>query len=240
MPASNGRTARVRVDYSQYQVAAGGDTTVGDDSVPGILRDLGAQAVAVLTGLQWGTITVTADAVTTAPVQVDPGWDVVAETDLDCPEGTISVLDWGGPDHPELGELAIAGPGRYRLRVHARNRANTDEKSSAEEHRLLIWPVEQPAPSRLLTPMDAHGRLLIDEEPDDSPPLDPLELAAAVAVRQLAGRITERDGPILSGELTVVHSQATVPGTPAKVWKPERAVWGGVLTTLRLIGTLLK
>jgi hypothetical protein len=87
MTVADGRTARVRVDYSQYQVAAGAEMTVGDDSVPGLLRDMGRQAVAVLTGLQSGVITVTAHAVATAPAQVDPGWDVVAETDLDCPEG---------------------------------------------------------------------------------------------------------------------------------------------------------
>ena len=52
MTVADGRTARVRVDYSQYQVAAGAEITVGDDSVPGLLRDLGGQAVAVLTGLQ--------------------------------------------------------------------------------------------------------------------------------------------------------------------------------------------
>ena len=125
MTEADGRTARVRVDYSQYQVAAGAEITVGDDSVPGLLRDLGGQAVAVLTGLQSGVIAVTAHAVATAPAQVDPGWDVVAETDLDCPGGIISVLDWGGPDHPELGDLAIAGPGRYRLRVHASGTAKT-------------------------------------------------------------------------------------------------------------------
>jgi hypothetical protein len=65
MTVADGRTARVRVDYSQYQVAAGAEMTVGDDGVPGLLRDMGGQAVAVLTGLQSGVITVTAHAVAT-------------------------------------------------------------------------------------------------------------------------------------------------------------------------------
>jgi hypothetical protein len=146
---------------------------------------MGGQAVAVLTGLQSGVITVTAHAVPTAPAQVDPGWDVVAETDLDCPEGIISVLDWGGPDHPELGDLAIAGPGHYRLRVHARNR----------------------------------------ESKGDTPPLDSLELAAGAAVRQLAALVSGREAVVLSGELTVVRSAATVPGTPRKVWNQVSIPW---------------
>ena len=48
MTVGDGRIARVRVDYSQYQVAAGAEMAVGDDSVPGLLRDLSGQAVAVL------------------------------------------------------------------------------------------------------------------------------------------------------------------------------------------------
>lgn len=213
MTVTSGRTARVRVDYSQYQVAAGPEMTVGDDSVPGILRDMGEQAVAVLSGLPSGVITVTAQAVATAPAEVDPGWDVVAETDLDCPEGVISVLDWGGPDHPELGDLATAGPARYRLRVHARDRGDKNEA-----HHLLTWPAPEPAPPGLLTPMDSSGRLLAGEEPDDAPPMDALELAAGAAIRQLATLVSARDAPVLSGELTGVRSAATVPGTPRKVW----------------------
>jgi hypothetical protein len=216
--AARGRAVLVRVDYSQYHVAAGSDMAAGDDSVPGLLQDMGPQAVAVITGRQYGTITVTARAVTAPPTQVDPGWDVVAETDLDCPEGSISVLDWGGPDHPELGELAVAGPGRYRLRVHARNREQADGEKTAEQHYLLLWPTAGPAPPRLLTPMDARGKLLTGEEQPEAPPLDAVELAAVAAVRRLAELVTQPDPPALSGELTTIRSEATVPGAPRKVW----------------------
>ncbi len=225
MTASSGRAARVRVDYSQYQVAAGSDMAAGDDSVPGLLQDLGPQAVAVITGRQYGTVTVTARAVTAPPAQMDPGWDVVAETDLDCPEGVISVLDWGGPDHPELGELAVAGPGRYRLRVHARNREQAGEEKTAEQHYLLLWPAAEPAPPRLLTPMDARGRLLTGEVEPEAPPLDAVELAAAAAVRRLAELVNRPDPPALSGELTTIRSEATLSGTPRRVWRLVSAPW---------------
>jgi hypothetical protein len=217
----------VSVDYSQYQVAAGPDIDVGEESVPGLLRDLGPQAVAVITGLQSGTITVTAQAVQAPPGDVAPGWDVIAETDLYCPEGIISVSDWAGPDHPELGELAIAGPGRYRLRVHARNREAGQERS-AEQHHLLIWPVTDATPPRLLTPMDAYGRVFSGEDDPEAPPLDALDLAAAAGVKRLAELVNQPDPPQLSGELTVVRSETIAPGTPRKVWNQVSQPWNWV------------
>jgi hypothetical protein len=65
---------------------------------------------------------------------VDPGWDVIAETDLDCPGGIISVLDWAARTTRTRGP-GDRGPGQYRLRVHARNRESEDE-----EHHQLTWP----------------------------------------------------------------------------------------------------
>jgi hypothetical protein len=40
MTVAGGRTARVRVDYSQYQVAAGAEITVGDTVRIGLRRAL--------------------------------------------------------------------------------------------------------------------------------------------------------------------------------------------------------
>jgi hypothetical protein len=81
--------------------------------------------------------------------------------------------------------------------VHARNRESKDE-----EHHLLIWPAAEPAPPGSLTSMDSYGRLLTGEEPDDTPSLDSLELAAGAAVRQLAALVSGREAVALSGELT--------------------------------------
>jgi hypothetical protein len=224
MAARKPRPARVSVDYHQYQVAAGPDIDVGDDRIPGLLGDLGPQAVVVITGLQWGKITVTAAAVPMAPTELDPGWDVIAETDLECPEGVIAVSDWAGPDHPELGELAIAGPGRYRLRVHARNRQAGEERSR-EEHHLVIWPATEPAPPRLLTPMDAYGREFTGKDDPEGPALDALDLAAAAGVRHLADLVNQPDPPQLTSELAVVHAKASVSGTPRKVWNEVSKPW---------------
>lgn len=219
------RAAKVAADYSQYWVAAGPDIDEPRDLIPGLLVGLGSQAVAVITGLQWGDVTVTARAVPEPCAEVDPGWDMVAETDLDCPEGMIAVCDWAGPGHDEVGELAINGPGRYRLRVHVRGRDHASVEQSAEEHHLLVWPAVRPAPSRLLTPMDAFGRVFIGEEEPDAPPLNAVDLAAAAAVRQLADLVNRPGPPGLSGGLTAVHAETVAPATPRRVWDQVSIPW---------------
>jgi hypothetical protein len=219
------KTARVTADYHQYQVAAGPDIDVRGDLLPGLLAGLGPQAVAVITGLQYGDITVTAQALPAPPERAEPGWDVAGETDLECPEGEICVSDWAGPSHDELGNLAIGGPGRYRLRVHARHRDQAEEDRSGEEHHLLIWPVTEPTPPRLLTPLDAWGRIFNGEQPPDTPPLDDLDRAAATAVRHLAELLTHPQPPELSGELTTIHAETIAPATPKRTWNQVASPW---------------
>jgi activator of Hsp90 ATPase-like protein len=223
--ASSPPAARVSAEYSQFWVAGGADIGPSAELIPGLLLGLGPQGVAVLTGREAGPVTVTARAVPAPPGDVDADWDVVAETDIDSPDGTISVLDWAGPDHPELGELAAAGPGRYRLRVHARHREKTRARTQAEQYHLLAWPTARPEPPRLLTTMDSHGRLLNGEPEPGEPPLDALELAAAKAVRRIAS-LTARPGPPeLSGELTSVRVLATAPAAPRWVWTQISNPW---------------
>jgi hypothetical protein len=134
------------------------------------------------------------------------------------------VSDWAGPDHPELGELAIAGPGRYRLRVHARNRQAGEERSS-EEHHLVVWPVAEAAPPRLLTPMDAYGREFSGEDDPSAPPMDAFDLAAAAGVKHLADLVNRSDPPQLSGELTKVIVRTVVPSTSRKIWNQVSTPW---------------
>jgi hypothetical protein len=226
MAGTGDRAARVWVDYSQYWVRAGPDVGGGADIVPGLLRELGPQAVAVITGLHDGRVTVTARALQAPPAGPDPDWDVAAETDLECPGGVISVCDWGGPCHGELGVLAAGGPGRYRLRVHARNRRPVGQRQSAEEHYLLFWPVSGPAPARLLTGMDEYGRVFNGEPPSGAPGLDGLDRAAGAGVIRLADLVAQPAPPQLSGELTVVRAEAIAPATPRRVWGQVVVPWG--------------
>jgi uncharacterized protein YndB with AHSA1/START domain len=215
MAAGKPRAARVFVSYSQYYVQAGLDRQdggVGADLIPGLLTGLGPQEMMVITGLQTGKITVTARALSAPPPELEPGWDVVGETDLESPEGQISVVDWAGPGHPELGPLAISGPGRYRVRVHARNRDGT----ANEEHLLLLWPSTEPAATRLLTTLDECG--LERTGQDTLRPLDELDQAAATAIDDLAALLAQPGPPAWSGSRTEVRAHAVVPATPGKVW----------------------
>jgi hypothetical protein len=215
MAAGKPRAAKVFVSYSQYYVQAGLDRQdggVGDDLISGLLTGLGPQEVMVITGLHTGKVTVTARALSAPPRELEPGWDVVGETDLESPEGQISVVDWAGPDHPELGSLAISGPGRYRLRVHARNRDGT----ANEEHLLVLWPSTDPAAARLLTPLDEYGLELTGQV--TLHPLDDIDQAAATAVRDLAALLALPDPPAWSGSRTEIRAHAVVPATPRKVW----------------------
>jgi uncharacterized protein YndB with AHSA1/START domain len=219
------RAAKVQVAYSQYYVQGGQDQEPGDDLIPGLLTGLGPQAVMVITGLQDGRITVTARALAAPPPGVEPDWDVVGETDLESPEGEISVVDWAGPAHPELGPLAISGPGRYRLRVHARHRDGT----AREEHLLLLWPSADPAPARLLTELDDCGLELTGDA--TLHPLDEADQAAAAAVSDLAALLAQPDPPAWSGRHTVVRAETVVPATPRRVWSgpvSHLGLWLGV------------
>ena len=226
MRIGSGRPTRVWVDHSQYHVIAGPEMNVGEESIPGLLLDLGREAVAVLTGLYMGKIPVTAQALSGAPGEPEDGWDVIGETDLDCPDGSIGVLDANGSDYRQFGELASAGPGHYRMRVHIRNRRQAEEqRASREEHHLLFWPVTEPAPPRLLTPMDEYGRIISGEDVVQAPPLDDVELAAGAAIRQLADMVTAVDPPALSGERVVVRAHASVSGTRRQVWRFVSAPW---------------
>ena len=215
MAIRKSRPARVWVSYSQYHVIGGLDregSDVGGDLIPGLLTEVGPQEVMVITGMQTGKITVTARGLPGPPIELEPGWDVVGEADLESPEGQISVADWAGPAHPELGALALSGPGRYRLRVHARHRDGT----AAEEHLLLIWPSSKPARARLLTALDACGLELTGQL--ETPPLDDIDEAAAAAISDLAALLARSDPPTWSGRRTEIRADSVVPATPRQVW----------------------
>ncbi len=99
---------------------AGGDVlkAVGD----GLVHAAGSSAAIVTYG-ENGPMCLTVKALRTAPPSRPEGWDRVAEVGLVSRSGRLVV-----PPYPEAGDsgalgplpnLAVGGPGRYRLRVHA-------------------------------------------------------------------------------------------------------------------------
>lgn len=138
----------------------------------------------MLTGLDTGELTVEGVPLLSRPADLEQGWDVVGELDVVCVSGRLVVTDWAGESHPELPDLAAAGPGRYRLRIHARDRSAINVGDSDETHRLMAWPVTAPSPPQMLTKLDAYGREFVA---GDSPPapVDHLDEAAIAAVDEL-------------------------------------------------------
>jgi uncharacterized protein YndB with AHSA1/START domain len=141
---------RVPVEFSQYWICA-------DDAVP----DPEAAPPAIAVGLatwQPDAVTVTAahqdEAVDVeivqldrpAPDTVDDGWQDEVEFSLTTTTGEIRLLALTlmskGPN------LALAGPGSYRVRLSATDRDPINGKQPRERHRLQIWsaPPAEPRP----------------------------------------------------------------------------------------------
>src|SRR5262249_49595499 len=103
MAVAGNRAARVAVDYSQYWVRSGPDIDGGGDSVPGLLVDLGPQAVAVLTGLHDGRATVTAQAAQEPPSGLDPAgmwprrptWNALTGSSWSATGAARIMVSWG-------------------------------------------------------------------------------------------------------------------------------------------------
>lgn len=159
---------RVFADYGQYLITA--DVPV-DPPVPavggnGVIKVELGQAV-VYTGTHTGDVGLIIELGDSAPGRDTNGWDEVVEVTLTSPTGKIyargllDTIDWGdGADAPNL---AIAGAGDYRLRVHVRGRdAGRDagpvmeDQEPVEHHLIQIWAAE-PGPEIVYMTGDQIG-----------------------------------------------------------------------------------
>jgi hypothetical protein len=164
------KTVIVEVHYHQYylrdlavfaeipdEVFTGGNGLVS--APPGI-----AGLAVVHAGTHTGPVRVTVQARTDPPTQTDlEGWDEVVEVPFTSESGQVLLAEWDGPGHEDLGSLVAAGPGSYRLRVHARGRdqahaIHTAPEEPLEEHLLITWPTP-PANETILKQTDHYGAL---------------------------------------------------------------------------------
>ncbi|MFI5608717.1 hypothetical protein [Amycolatopsis sp. NPDC051903] len=114
----------------------------------------------VLTGIHTGSVTVTARALDTEPDSVElDGWDEVAEVSVDSEYGELIV--YGTGEHlPDFPELAHAGPGSYRVRVHARGRdiaPHLNVSEPVEDYLISVWPAPE-APDVVYKQSDKRGQ----------------------------------------------------------------------------------
>ncbi|MFD0474119.1 hypothetical protein ACFQ0B_42150 [Nonomuraea thailandensis] len=108
--------------------------------------DAVGSAAAIVTDEENSAMCMTVKAFDRAPPLRLTGWDHVVEVGITSRSGRLVV-----PAYPEGGDsgavaplpgLAVAGPGRYRLRVHTRTRPwdENDPRAPLEEHLLVVFP----------------------------------------------------------------------------------------------------
>ncbi|MER5618567.1 hypothetical protein [Streptomyces sp. NPDC002215] len=151
----------VRVDEGQFYIAPDGNCTEVPEKrmeralvhayknagLIGSCKDIGC----VLAGINCGTVLLSA-----LQTDADPGpdsapCDETEETDLTSSTGDFRYSALMGntgenPQEPYEINLAHAGPGKYRLRLHARGRdinpdgVQSEDEPIAEHYLLQVWP----------------------------------------------------------------------------------------------------
>lgn len=150
----------LKVQDGQYMVDAVAEEYGDDWPDPEDSLTTGEERYAyVITGTSWGPVTVYTQNLPQRPDEIEPGWEIVVERDIIADQGGLSVenLYQTGP----TGGLAVR-PGRARLRVHARSRAEARASKELEEpleaHLLQIWPTNEAQPPIVLIGPDEYGR----------------------------------------------------------------------------------
>ncbi|MFI7705463.1 hypothetical protein [Nonomuraea sp. NPDC049480] len=123
----------------------GDDADIFDAIEDGFIDAAGSSA-AIVTFEENAAMCLTVKAFDSAPPLRLTGWDKVVEVGIASRSGRLGV-----PTYPEGGDsgaagplpdLAVAGPGHYRLRVHARTLPwdENDPDAPLEEHLIVVYP----------------------------------------------------------------------------------------------------
>jgi hypothetical protein len=131
------------VDYDQPWPASEDGLTTGEDSW-----------TAVITGTQWGPVTIGVQVLGEAPLRLEEGWDMVVERDIVSEAGGLEIIELF-----DTGGASIrASAGRLRLRIHVHNRAGAAPHgyldTALESHLIQIWPSDEPQPPAMLVGPD--------------------------------------------------------------------------------------
>ncbi|MEU0206614.1 hypothetical protein [Streptomyces canus] len=106
-----------------------------------------AEGALIAVGIHLGEIRATAFSVSgPPPVPADEFWEEIVEVSVYAPTGSLRVESHEQGPVDGLASLSPAGPGWYRLRVHARGRNVLPDKTSSEpveDYLLVAWPAPQ-------------------------------------------------------------------------------------------------
>lgn len=137
-------SAQLFVAEGTFGVLDGGDIPVDTADWSNGLAAPMSHGALVITGIRTGDVEVTAEAGDTPPPADDDNtWEEIVEVSLQCQSGQLLVesLDLGPAE--ELSNLAVTGPGWYRIRVHAQGRGTNPDGTDSdpiERYLLTIWP----------------------------------------------------------------------------------------------------
>ena len=223
---------------SYHQLVVGGDWNgagLGLYTVGGrLLHVTGPSEVTVMTGPHTGTVHVRALGLRADPGTDRSGWDAVEQATVWAPEGRISVCGLMSEPLESDPDLAVAGPGLYRLEVRARHRRPDDveaaEDDPAEAYELLTWPVTEDA---------GHVTIRVDDLPQPDWDPKPARAAQLAMLAVLTGHCADPFDPnapvrsLVTPDVTehvprarVIRS-LPVPATPDQALAAARAALGG-------------
>lgn len=116
--------------------------------------------VVVSTGIHTGGVHVEAQTCPQAPAPDTPSWEDIGETSVHAPSGHLLMTSIDGSGLDTFPDLAPAGPGTHRVRVHARGRMHHYDGSqhhSLEAYLIQVWPAA-PTPDTTLAINVAYAR----------------------------------------------------------------------------------
>ncbi|MEV5831081.1 hypothetical protein AB0L25_36500 [Spirillospora sp. NPDC052242] len=123
-----------------YHLGEFPDGTSYDGSMPDELVVSEGGMATVTTGTEDG-VCLTVRAYRAEPPPDLDGWERVVEVGFDSPDGRTVITQPDGP--PGLPPVTVAGPGRYRLRLHVSGRGEPDSwPLPAQRHLLVVYPGE--------------------------------------------------------------------------------------------------
>lgn len=118
------------------------------------------RAAIVNTGIHTGNVRVTVATYRSAPDLDLTGWEDVVEVPVHSATGVMIVAGIAEEIPKGLPNPATAGPGDYRVRVHATGRDTAVDLTAdepVEDYRVAIWPAD-PAPPVVHAMTSEYGR----------------------------------------------------------------------------------
>lgn len=165
----------VRVDDGSFILSTSGEISPETlDFSTGLIATMSIGAM-VCTGIHTGHVRVDALVGDRSPEEADlAAWDDVCEASVHAPHGELVVESLYNGPVGGLPCLSTAGPGWYRVRVHARGRDTAPDSvrdEPVEDYLLVSWPAPPETPLILrATDRDGRGRRMNCVRPLDPPP----------------------------------------------------------------------